>query len=79
MVASGATGWQLQDHCAAIERVLSDGEPGQVYNIGGGNERENIDVAEQLLSLLGKPKTLIRFVEDRPGHDRRYAVDCTQD
>ncbi len=65
----------VEDHCAAIERVLSDGEPGQIYNIGGGNERENLDVAEQLLSLLGKPKSLIRFVEDRPGHDRRYAVD----
>ncbi len=65
----------VEDHCAAIERVLSDGEPGQIYNIGGGNERENLAVAEQLLSLLGKPKSLIRFVEDRPGHDRRYAVD----
>ena len=65
----------VQDHCTAIERVLSDGEPGQIYNIGGGNERENLAVAEQLLSLLEKPKSLIRFVEDRPGHDRRYAVD----
>jgi dTDP-glucose 4,6-dehydratase len=65
----------VQDHCAAIERVLCDGEPGQIYNIGGGNERENLAVAEQLLSLLGKPKSLIRFVEDRPGHDRRYGVD----
>jgi dTDP-glucose 4,6-dehydratase len=64
------------DHCAAIERVLWDGQPGQIYNIGGGNERENLAVAEQLLSLLGKPKSLIRFVEDRPGHDRRYAVDA---
>ncbi|HKT36608.1 MAG TPA: dTDP-glucose 4,6-dehydratase [Nitrospira sp.] len=64
------------DHCGAIERVLSHGEPGQIYNIGGGNERENLAVAEQLLSLLGKPKSLIRFVEDRPGHDRRYAVDA---
>jgi dTDP-glucose 4,6-dehydratase len=66
----------VADHCAGIERVLSDGEPGQVYNIGGGNERENLSVAEQLLALLGKPRSLIRFVEDRPGHDRRYAVDC---
>ena len=66
----------VQDHCAAIERVLLDGEPGQVYNIGGGNERENLSVAEQLLALLGKPRSLIRFVEDRPGHDRRYAVNC---
>ena len=66
----------VHDHCAGIERVLWDGEPGQIYNIGGGNERENLTVAEQLLSLLGKPKSLIRFVEDRPGHDRRYAVDA---
>jgi dTDP-glucose 4,6-dehydratase len=65
----------VSDHCEAIERVLSNGEPGQIYNIGGGNERENLGVAEQLLALLGKPRSLIRLVEDRPGHDRRYAVD----
>ncbi|HKY72744.1 MAG TPA: dTDP-glucose 4,6-dehydratase [Nitrospira sp.] len=68
----------VHDHCAAIERILLDGEPGQIYNIGGGNERENIIVAEELLALLGKPRSLIRFVEDRPGHDRRYAVDCSK-
>jgi dTDP-glucose 4,6-dehydratase len=66
----------VQDHCAAIEQILLNGEPGEVYNVGGGNERENIAVAEQLLAFLGKPKSLIRLVEDRPGHDRRYAVDC---
>ena len=66
----------VQDHCAAIEQILLNGEPGEVYNVGGGNERENIVVAEQLLALLGKPKNLIRLVEDRPGHDRRYAVNC---
>jgi dTDP-glucose 4,6-dehydratase len=66
----------VQDHCAAIEHVFLQGEPGQVYNVGGGNERENIVVAEQLLAYLGKPKSLIRFVQDRPGHDRRYAIDC---
>ncbi|WP_455243639.1 dTDP-glucose 4,6-dehydratase [Petrachloros mirabilis] len=68
----------VQDHCSAIEHVLLRGEPGQVYNVGGGNERENIFVAEQLLDFLGKPKSLIRFVQDRPGHDRRYAVDCSK-
>ena len=68
----------VQDHCAAIEHVLLHGEPGQVYNVGGGNERENIAVAEQLLAHLGKPKSLIRLVQDRPGHDRRYAVDCAK-
>lgn len=66
----------VQDHCAAIEHVFLHGEPGQVYNVGGGNERENIEVAELLLTFLGKPKSLIRLVQDRPGHDRRYAVDC---
>ena len=66
----------VQDHCAAIEHVFFHGAPGEVYNVGGGNERENIAVAEQLVACLGKPRSLIRFVQDRPGHDRRYAVDC---
>jgi dTDP-glucose 4,6-dehydratase len=66
----------VQDHCAAIEHVLFKGEPGQVYNVGGGNERENIVVAKRILDLLGKSTSLIRLVQDRPGHDRRYAVDC---
>lgn len=64
------------DHCAAIEHVLQHGEPGTVYNIGGGNEQENLAVAQAILAYLGKPASLIRFVTDRPGHDRRYAVDC---
>jgi len=64
------------DHCGGIEHVLCHGEPGSIYNIGGGNELENLAVAELILKLLGKPMNLIRFVQDRPGHDRRYAVDC---
>ena len=64
------------DHCAGIEHVLRQGDPGTVYNVGGGNERENIAVAEIILAYLGKPASLIRHVQDRPGHDRRYAVDC---
>lgn len=68
----------VQDHCAGIEQAFFHGDPGQIYNIGGGNERENLTVAEQLLAVLGKPKSLIRFVQDRPGHDRRYAVDCSK-
>ncbi len=68
----------VEDHCAAIEHVFSEGEPGSVYNIGGGNERENIEVARRILSCLGKPGSLIRHVTDRPGHDRRYAVDCSR-
>jgi dTDP-glucose 4,6-dehydratase len=66
------------DHCAGIEHVLRHGEPGGVYNIGGDNEQENLAVAETILGHLGKPKSLIRHVEDRPGHDRRYAVDCSR-
>ncbi|WP_447979754.1 dTDP-glucose 4,6-dehydratase [Candidatus Nitrospira bockiana] len=66
------------DHCSGIEFALQHGEPGQVYNIGGGNERENIDVATSILTHLGKPSSLIRYVQDRPGHDRRYAIDCSR-
>jgi dTDP-glucose 4,6-dehydratase len=66
------------DHCGGIEHVLRHGEPGRIYNIGGGNERENIEVARMILQQLGKPMSLIRFVQDRPGHDRRYAVDCSR-
>ncbi len=66
------------DHCAGIEHVFRHGQPGTIYNIGGGNERENMAVADMILAHLGKPKSLIRFVQDRPGHDRRYAVDCSR-
>ena len=66
----------VQDHCEAIALVLRKGEPGQVYNVGVGEERPNRDVAETILNMLGKPLSLIRHVTDRPGHDRRYALDC---
>jgi dTDP-glucose 4,6-dehydratase len=68
----------VDDHCAALERVVEQGEPGSAYNVGGGNERENRTLAEQVLALLGKPASLIQPVADRPGHDRRYAVDTTK-
>lgn len=68
----------VEDHCAGIERVFFHGEAGTAYNVGGGNERENMVVAERILAYLGKPKNLIRLVTDRPGHDRRYAVDCSR-
>lgn len=68
----------VEDHCAGIEHAFLHGTPGTVYNVGGGNERENRAVAERILELLGKPKSLLRFVTDRPGHDRRYAVDCSR-
>src|SRR5258708_6767365 len=66
------------DHCAGIDLVLHQGEAGQVYNLGGGNERLNIDVTHHILQLLDKPESLIRPVADRPGHDRRYALDCSK-
>jgi len=68
----------VEDHCSAIEHVFLRGEPGHVYNVGGGNERENIMVAELIVGHLGRSRDLIRFVQDRPGHDRRYAVDCSK-
>jgi len=67
----------VNDHCSAILHALENGASGAVYNIGARNQRRNIDVVESLLEALGKPKTLIRFVKDRPGHDRRYAIDPT--
>jgi len=65
----------VDDHCRAILQVLENGEAGAVYNIGARNERRNVDVARSVLDLLGKPHSLIQFVTDRPGHDRRYAID----
>lgn len=67
----------VDDHCRAILLALEKGRPGAVYNIGARNERHNIDVVESLLDMVGKPRSLIRFVKDRPGHDRRYAIDPT--
>ena len=68
----------VDDHCSAIDVALHRGQPGQIYNAGGSNERFNIDITHQLLDLLGKPASLIRHVEDRPGHDRRYALDTAK-
>lgn len=68
----------VEDHCAGIDLALHRGEPGGVYNLGGGNERRNLEVTQLILELLGKPESLIRQVADRPGHDRRYALDCAK-
>jgi dTDP-glucose 4,6-dehydratase len=68
----------VEDHCRAIRLALEKGRAGETYNIGARNERRNIAVAESVLNLLGKPLSLIRFVKDRPGHDRRYAIDPTK-
>jgi dTDP-glucose 4,6-dehydratase len=67
----------VDDHCAAVEIVLRSGEPGQVYNVSG-QERENMDVVRAILDLTGASPDLVRHVEDRPGHDRRYSVDSTK-
>lgn len=66
------------DHCAGIDLVIHSGRPGEVYNIGGNNERTNIEVVRTILRLLDKPESLIRHVTDRPGHDRRYAINATK-
>jgi dTDP-glucose 4,6-dehydratase len=66
----------VKDHAAAIDFLLERGEPGETYNIAGGNEAENIAITKRVLSLLAKPESLIRFVDDRPGHDRRYSLDA---
>mgnify|MGYP002538938991 CR=1 FL=1 len=65
----------VEDHCAAIDLVMRKGRDGEVYNVGGHNERTNLDVVKTVLRELGKPESLITFVTDRPGHDRRYAID----
>lgn len=65
----------VEDHCRAIMAVMERGKPGGVYNIGARNPRRNLDVVQSLLDALGKPRSLIKFVTDRLGHDRRYAID----
>jgi len=68
----------VMDHCSAIDVVLHEGQIGESYNIGGGNERVNLDIAGKVLDQLNKPRTLLKYVKDRPGHDRRYSLDCTK-
>ena len=68
----------VADHCEAIDLIIHKGAAGQVYNIGGHNERTNLDVVKTILRELGKPESLINFVTDRPGHDQRYAIDPTK-
>jgi dTDP-glucose 4,6-dehydratase len=65
----------VDDHCAAVDRVMRGGREGEVYNVGGHNEYTNLDVVKTVLRELGKPESLITFVTDRPGHDMRYAID----
>lgn len=69
---------EVSDHCSALDLVLHKGKPGEVYNIGGNNEMANIDVVRMVLAALKKPESLISFVKDRLGHDRRYAIDSSK-
>ncbi|MBA3450034.1 MAG: dTDP-glucose 4,6-dehydratase [Chloroflexia bacterium] len=68
----------VEDHAAAIDLVLRQGAPGQAYNVGADNERENLEIIHAILDFLDKPRSLIRHVADRPGHDRRYGLDTTR-
>jgi len=68
----------VEDHCRALDTVLQKGQPGQVYNIGANQEKTNLELIHRLLDVMGKPHDLITFVTDRPGHDRRYALDSTR-
>ena len=68
----------VEDHCSAIATVLEKGRPGEVYNVGGGTEKTNLEITRLLLADLGKPESMVQFVKDRPGHDRRYAVDSAK-
>jgi dTDP-glucose 4,6-dehydratase len=68
----------VYDHSAALDLVMHHGTPGEIYNIGGNQERTNLEIVKMILHLLHKPDTLIRFVKDRPGHDRRYAIDAAK-
>lgn len=66
----------VEDHCSALDGILENGQAGQIYNIGGNSERANIDIVKTILHSLGKSESLINYVEDRPGHDLRYAIDA---
>jgi dTDP-glucose 4,6-dehydratase len=68
----------VEDHCRALDLIIHQGQPGEVYNIGGSSERANIDVVKAILQILGKPESLISFVRDRPGHDLRYAISYSK-
>jgi len=68
----------VQEHCEAIDLVLRKGQPGEIYNISSGNELTNIEIVTKIVDLLDKPKDMITFVEDRPGHDVRYSLDSSK-
>ena len=68
----------VEDHCKAIDFVLHEGKNGEIYNIGGGAEKTNLEITETILEILGKDDSMVKYVKDRPGHDLRYSLDCTK-
>jgi dTDP-glucose 4,6-dehydratase len=66
------------DHCKAVDFVLHNGSPGEIYNIGGGAEKTNVEITKKIIALLGKDESAIEYVKDRPGHDLRYSLDCSK-
>ena len=68
----------VEDHCRAVDLLIEEGHPGEVYNVGGGNQVKNVDLTHRILDLAGKPVSLIRPVADRQGHDRRYSLDTAK-
>jgi dTDP-glucose 4,6-dehydratase len=68
----------VKDHAKALNLLLHEGQPGETYNIGADNERSNLEITKMILGILGKSEDMIEYVKDRPGHDRRYAVDATK-
>lgn len=68
----------VEDHCRALDAVIQQGKPGEIYNIGGHSEKTNLELVKNLLDIIGKPHSLITFVTDRPGHDRRYALNTSK-
>jgi dTDP-glucose 4,6-dehydratase len=68
----------VHDHCRGVLAALEHGASGSIYNLGGDSERTNISVVRSILSILGRPESLVRYVEDRPGHDLRYAIDYSR-
>ena len=68
----------VEDHCEAINFVLHEGKNGEIYNVGGGSEKTNLEITETILEMLGKDGSMVEYVKDRPGHDLRYSLDCTK-
>jgi len=68
----------VEDHCKAVDFVLHKGKAGEIYNIGGGAEKTNLEITEKILAILGKDDSMVEYVKDRPGHDLRYSLDCTK-